>query len=557
MPMSRRLLCLCTVVIGAFYLLIAAERPVAVLYGGTHDETMYIDLAGSIVSGHWLGPYDLGIFAKGPGFPLFIAANYMTGMSIGVGQSVVFFAAVIYFSFVYARTRGGLAIFLVCVVSLLAVPVLYSEPMQQVLRDFFYTAITLAYFAALFDLLLDKTFMPWRKAVGAGALAGLLWLTREEGIWILPASLLIVACAIIRTRPFRAQIFKPAVVVASAMAVVAAVGLINLHYYGRYVINEVKDSDFQAAIGSLQRAAYPDQQPYLPVPKAARLRIYQYSPSFAKLKFFLDPDGAPSPWNYGCTSGYPVPCDDIAAGWFVWAVRDAASRIGAHHDPTTAAHFYRQLSNQVDDACSAGKLTCGPWLPPLIPYLDRSEIFALPSTMMLALETIGMRTPMSFAPLSSKIADGRTNALALLNMAPDRIATIRTMVYAEWVSMLRHVQRFAGWFMLATLVLFAYSTVTAVKQREFPFGLLMAGALWLAVLSRVVLLSLIHLTSFYTVSYEPYVAPAVVLAVAASVLSFFEALSLRPWRKVIAGYRGNVTMGAVSHQQQASQSGHG
>ncbi|MBV9555665.1 MAG: hypothetical protein JO254_01165, partial [Pseudolabrys sp.] len=463
---------------------------------------------------------------------------------------------VIHFAFVYTRIRGELATFLVCVISLLTIPVLYSQPMQQVLRDFFYTAITLAYFAALFDLLLDKTFVPWRKAVWAGALAGLLWLTREEGIWILPASLLIVACAIVRTRPFRSQVFKPAVVVASAMAVVAMVGLINLHYYGRYVLNETKDSDFQAALTSLQRAAYPDQRPYLTVPKAARLRIYQNSPSFAKLKFYLDPDDAPSPWNYGCTSGYPIPCDDIAGGWFVWALRDAASRIGAHHDPTTAAHFYRHLRNEVEDACSAGKLTCGPWLPPLIPYLDRSQMFALPSTMMLALKTVGMRTPMSFAPLRSRIDVGRTNALALLNMAPDRIETIRTKVYAGWIRVLSSVQRLAGWFMLATLVLFAYSTVTAVKQRVFPFGLLMAGALWLAVLTRTVLLSLIHVTSFYTVTYEPYVAPAVVLAVAASVLSFFEALNLL-WRKATVRYGPNVAVSTVPDQQQASLSGHG
>ena len=163
---------------------------------------------------------------------------------------------------------------------------------------------------------------------------------------------------------------------------------------------------------------------------------------------------------------------------------------------------------------------------------------------------------MSFAPLRSRIDVGRTNALALLNMAPDRIETIRTKVYAGWIRVLSSVQRLAGWFMLATLVLFAYSTVTAVKQRVFPFGLLMAGALWLAVLTRTVLLSLIHVTSFYTVTYEPYVAPAVVLAVAASVLSFFEALNLL-WRKATVRYGPNVAVSTVPDQQQASLSSHG
>jgi hypothetical protein len=53
-PMSRRILWLCTVVIGAFYLLIAAKKPVALLYAGASDKTVFIDLAGSMWC--WLSP---------------------------------------------------------------------------------------------------------------------------------------------------------------------------------------------------------------------------------------------------------------------------------------------------------------------------------------------------------------------------------------------------------------------------------------------------------------------------------------------------------------------
>ena len=140
---------------------------------------------------------------------------------------------------------------------------------------------------------------------------------------------------------------------------------------------------------------------------------------------------------------------------------------------------------------------------------------------------------MSFDPLPSEITHNQASVLALLNLPPERISTMRTTVYAGWVRLLGFIQPVAGWLMLAAFALFALSTVSAVRRWEFSFGLLMAGTLWLAVLTRAALLSLIHVSSFYAIDYS-YAAPATVLAVAASVLSMFEAFSLRPRRNAPA-----------------------
>jgi hypothetical protein len=190
------------------------------------------------------------------------------------------------------------------------------------------------------------------------------------------------------------------------LALCSLVGLINLNAYGKFTINEVKGSDFQSALGALQRASYLHRKPYLPVPEEARMEIYRESPSFAKLRPYLDPEVDTAPWWVASCELYKTTCGDIASGWFVWALRDAASRFGIHTDAAVAAKFYRSMAEEIEVACEHGRLTCG----------GCDQALSLPGRMMKAASFITMRPPMSFAPLRSDIdEDTRLAVMALLN----------------------------------------------------------------------------------------------------------------------------------------------
>ena len=625
-----------TALLLVLYCVVAAEKPVAIYYTWIADEKLFLDQALELVRGHWLGAYWTNTLVKGPAYPLFLAVNHLLGLSVGMGQALLYFGAVFYCARVAMRLVRRRWAFLATLVTLLVIPIFYDHSMLRLLRDTFYTAMVLLYFAALLDTLVVDAHRPrWSQAAAWGLLGGLVWITREEREWIVPATLFAIAM-ILWTR--RARWRAPALGVATAAlamaAVLATISYMNLTHYGRFVINELKDANFVGAMSAIQRASAPDFRPYVPAPQATRLRLYEESPTFARLRSFLDPPGgAPPPWNYAC--GHPFYrglCGDIAAGWFLWALRDGANRIGAHKDAHTAAAFYRSIADEIEAACARGRLRCGYRMPFLMPYMSAGQIASIPGYAGQALRLVAMLEPVSFAPPRSSFDDRREEVLRLLNYpahvdqvprtdffmvgwyrrhgdewfsvsgtqlsqpivvtrleSPDLVThfgdarvqrqrftlqascsgdclltfvdqqgqtlTIsphravvpkgyalgdgalyldqsrssfrspRASVYASWLRVVGGAKPALSSLVILGAVGLVALLVVAVRRREVASPLVVISILWIAVLTRVGLVSLVAAGSFPAVAYH-YVVPAIPLAVLAGVVAVFALVEL-------------------------------
>ena len=145
--------------------------------------------------------------------------------------------------------------------------------------------------------------------------------------------------------------------VAFAVAL-TSIGLVNLAHYGRFAINEIKDRDFVAAMGALQRASYHESQPYLPVAKAADSASTSTVPPSPSCRPSSTPriDRRPgtSPAGTRCYTDTSVETSRLAGS--LWALREGVHRVGAHRDPHTAAAFFRAIADEVDAACAQGEL---------------------------------------------------------------------------------------------------------------------------------------------------------------------------------------------------------
>src|SRR3954465_8429337 len=58
-----------------------------------HDDRLFLELAGHILSGQWLGPYSQMTLAKGPMYPVFIAAVFKLGVPLAFAQHLIYAAA--------------------------------------------------------------------------------------------------------------------------------------------------------------------------------------------------------------------------------------------------------------------------------------------------------------------------------------------------------------------------------------------------------------------------------------------------------------------------------
>jgi len=79
-------------------------------------------------------------------------------------------------------------------------------------------------------------------------------------------------------------------------------------------------------------------------------------------------------WSrFGCD--YMGICNELAGGWTVWVIRDAAASIGMHDTADKAAGFYRDIARDIERGCSAGTVACtrnptGNMLAPPMKWID-------------------------------------------------------------------------------------------------------------------------------------------------------------------------------------------
>ena len=395
-----------------------------------HDGQLFVNLGMSIASGDWLGDYNELTLIKGVGYPAFLGLGNLTGLPLNMVQALTYFVASWYFSKTISILGNSELLFWTILVGLLLAPPIYDTSGSSILREHFYTATVLVVFAALFRLVFFKQQkIVFTDVFVFGLSLGVLWLTREESVWVIPAMLAAVGIGLLDARNqslrpnLKKKYFSIALSCLLALTLVCLVGLQNRSSYGRFVINELKEPPFQSAMTALRRAAFPDWRPYVPVPREARFRIYQQSPTFAQLQPFLDPKQGTPPWQFGCEQ-LPQTCGDLAGDWFAYAVRDGAAKIGAHASANTAAQFYSNIADEVESACDNGRLECTDLLPRLIPPFTRVQLWDLPRHLARVSSLFALTEPLALSSGTSHMdARRREEVLSFLNYPPHVEAT--------------------------------------------------------------------------------------------------------------------------------------
>ncbi|WP_415908504.1 hypothetical protein [Oleiharenicola sp. Vm1] len=335
-------------------------QPIYAIGNAIHDDQLFLKLARSIADGQWLGPYDNLTLAKGPVYPAFVALNHFLGLPLRFTEELVYIAAcALAVRALRPLALAGWACLLVFA-TLLVNPLTYEgQEMTRILRQHLTVPFALLVCAALVGLALrrDRGFvarLPW--ALLFGLTLGLFWLTREEGIWILGmvAFLSALAFSPLAIGPARGRTLALLLsAVAAAAAPYLTVASLNERHYGWFGPSEFHARDFRDAYGALVRVRVGPQYPYIAVTREAREAIYSVSPAFAELRPFLE-----GKIGYDWADGTAFHREErqIAAGWFMWAFRDAVAAAGHYSSAREALAFYRRIADEVNRACDQGRI---------------------------------------------------------------------------------------------------------------------------------------------------------------------------------------------------------
>ena len=391
-----------------FRLVWQVNTPLNIWSGAVHDDGLFLRLAANISSGRWLGPYNQFTLMKGPGYPLFLALSGASGLPVTAMHAFLAIAAILAAAWAVGRVTGSRSCAIAAFLLLIFLPVSFDPGLQRILRDQIYWGQTLLFFSTFAVAMLAPPARTsarlWLAAI-SGAVLGWTWLTREEGVWLLPGIAIVLAGKALQgwldKQPMRQTLIAAATVAAGFAAVYLSFLTANAIVYGQFVGADSKERSFTAALSALESIDSGAMTARVPVSDEAMRLAAEVSPTFRPLAEALRPEGPLKSWRvFGCAI-YPGTCGQVAGGWFMWALRDAGALNGFYASPAIASREFGKVADEIRQACDQGRLRCRMRLidavPPITPEQWRkiaaATVKAIRLTSLLSVPSIGEPRP--------------------------------------------------------------------------------------------------------------------------------------------------------------------
>jgi hypothetical protein len=215
----------------------------------------------------------------------------------------------------------------------------------------------------------------------------------------------------------------------------------------------------------------------------------------------------------------------------MWALRDGVSNLGYYSSAKSAEDFYQKITAEISQACKAGNLVCVNNVIPYSPKFTDKSLKDFPNIMLHAIsatlykeghlligdpskgsptellkmmDLIGSQTILSSDPQNQKFSQFSNLSL--------KVKQILLQLYSQLSAPLA----------LFGILGFIGVSIQLIRRRaSLTFLTIFAFSLWILYFSRVILISIIHATSFPTLgsSENLYLLPAFPLLTAASIIS--------------------------------------
>jgi len=388
-------ICLCKLI------LIAALQIVAIP-AHQEDEGLFVNLALNILNGQWLGPYNDMTLSKGPFFPLFLAANFLLGLPLKFTEHFLYLLSGVVLLYALSDLIKNRYILLTVFIIYAFNPVEASMNNLRILREGIYPSLTVLVLAGLIGIAssVEKSItriVMWSLLAGVSLAA--FWLTREEGVWIIPSVSILLLLSGWYVYKMRGNSFFLTRLIAAVLLPIiifvlniTLIATINKMKYGIFAANELKQNSFKSAYGAFLRVNHQKSEIIMPerwkrvvsVPRSAREAVSRISPAFRDIHF----DEVGDVWVGHSCRETTEPCADMSGAVFLWALRHAANNAGYHSDSIKADQYYRKLASEINSACDNKLLQCGPERSSLMPPLRREHFEVIPSAFIQGIKLL-------------------------------------------------------------------------------------------------------------------------------------------------------------------------
>ncbi len=290
------LIYLYVIALSLVYVVVRVHTPLTLYPGSPHDDGLYMSLGRSLAEGHWLGPYNQFTLMKGPGYPAFLAVANWLGISASLAHALFYCAAAVFFvaiahRFVKSYLISGLLLALL-LGQLLPTTVYIDRILREQITGSQFLFLFAAAVGAFFSLSETKERLLF--AALTGFFLGWLWLTREEGVWVLPGAIILIGTASYRgyrSRRLRELAGTLAMVIAVFATIQVGFAAVNWAVYGKFVGVDFKETNYQRALRAIDSVRSGGTKDFVSITHAAMKRVDAVSPAFASLAPYFNGPG--------------------------------------------------------------------------------------------------------------------------------------------------------------------------------------------------------------------------------------------------------------------------
>ena len=222
------------------------------------DDHFMFTAAQNIVAGDWFGDYNYLTLSKHAFFAVWLAFLHIVKVPFMVGNAALWaftsVVTVMAFAPLIKKNRAKLFLYL----GMLYNPAVWAQFSTRVYRDSFFPSLCILFFACIVAVGL-RYKQPIKNSmgymIGYGVTFGVVYLSREDGIWVLPfAAIAFVIVAVLwlveKHKGAVVRIVSLAMPFVLSAAVICSYCYMNYTHYGRFIVSDFTSSD-QMTVGGL------------------------------------------------------------------------------------------------------------------------------------------------------------------------------------------------------------------------------------------------------------------------------------------------------------------
>lgn len=470
--------------------LLVTNVPITPYPNQAYDDGMMVEMAKSIREGNWLGNYSSNILVKGPMMPLLIAIINYTGLSYINTMNIIYTISCMYFIYTLKDTFKSKKSLLAIYTVLLFNPVSYAWwTLQRVYRNGITLAQVLLIIGSMFAIYQkrnEKTYKILPFSIISGLSLASLWLTREDGIWILPFILVVTLITIIllavecfkkKNLKTKSLLYKTLAVATPIIILIVSLNItrtINYLNYGVYGYNEINDGYFGKVIKTIYSVKTDEDIQYVTATRKKINLLYEHSETLNSIKPELE--ASMDAWDYNDRHPGDTQVED---GWFWWSLKEAAEKANIYENAKKADEFYEKVYTEIHTAIKEGKIETQMTMPSnLMSPWKTQYIIELPKTMARMtlyivnfedVQTVNVAGDIPSDELGIRKFESITNDLAANNIMNNEIDNTSkyTEKYVQRLNFIGEIYKKLGLIIaISSFMAYVLTTIKLIKAKD-------------------------------------------------------------------------------------------